>query len=145
MRKGFTLLELIVVIIIIGILATLGFTQYSRMIEKARGAEARAILGDIRKLAIARVMEIGVANVGTITDANLNIGATLGQDIPGPAACLATHYFRYSATKANPMVITATRCVAGGKNPQGVAGNTLSLTYNFTTGLDTWGPAASVY
>ena len=39
--RGFTLLELIMVIIIIGILATLGFAQYGAMIEKSRGGEAR--------------------------------------------------------------------------------------------------------
>jgi len=40
-RKGFTLLELIVVIIILGILASLGFSQYIKMVEKGRSAEAR--------------------------------------------------------------------------------------------------------
>ncbi|MDD4894863.1 MAG: prepilin-type N-terminal cleavage/methylation domain-containing protein, partial [Candidatus Omnitrophica bacterium] len=33
-HKAFTLLELIVVIIIVGILAVLGLTQYTRVIEK---------------------------------------------------------------------------------------------------------------
>lgn len=50
MKKGFTLLELIIVIIIIGILATLGLTQYARMVERGRGAEARQLLGNILDL-----------------------------------------------------------------------------------------------
>ena len=32
MKRGFTLLELVVVILIVGVLATLGFTQYGRMV-----------------------------------------------------------------------------------------------------------------
>jgi prepilin-type N-terminal cleavage/methylation domain-containing protein len=41
-KKGFTLLELIVVIVIIGVLATLGLTQYASMVERGRSAEAKA-------------------------------------------------------------------------------------------------------
>lgn len=37
MHKGFTLLELIIVIIILGILAAIGVTNYTNSIEKARG------------------------------------------------------------------------------------------------------------
>ena len=74
--RSFTLLELIIVIIIIGILAVLGFTQYGRMVERSRGAEAKAILGDIRKLAYAYRMEHG--NLGGlitpgITPADVNL------------------------------------------------------------------------
>ncbi|MBU0547795.1 MAG: prepilin-type N-terminal cleavage/methylation domain-containing protein, partial [Candidatus Omnitrophica bacterium] len=36
MRKGFTLIELIVVIIIVGILASVGMTQYTKVVEKGR-------------------------------------------------------------------------------------------------------------
>lgn len=45
---GFTLLELIIVVIIIGILAAIGGPMYFKTIERARMAEARIILGMIR-------------------------------------------------------------------------------------------------
>ena len=46
---GFTLIELLVVVIIIGVLAAIGIPQYTKTIEKARGAEARSGLGHIQE------------------------------------------------------------------------------------------------
>lgn len=138
-KKGFTLLELIVVIIIVGILATLGITQYTRLIEKSRGAEARAILGDIRKKAAAYRLEKGtLAGAG---DAAMDITEIEG-DIP--SKCASSHYFSYGVAVEDPTItITATRCAAGtGKTPgaaAATAGQTLTLKATLTTGADVWG------
>lgn len=49
MKKAFTLVELIVVVIIIGILAAVGIPQYRKALERSRGAEAYAGLGHIQE------------------------------------------------------------------------------------------------
>ncbi len=49
MRRAFTLVELIVVVIIIGILLSVGIPQYRKALERSRGAEAFAGLAHIQQ------------------------------------------------------------------------------------------------
>jgi len=133
MKKGFTLLELIIVIIIVGVLATLGYAQYGRMVERARGAEARSVIGAIRTFEAAYRLEHN--NSVTATESEVGIGSNTDQI---PDACRNTHYFSYSVGgSGSTMTATASRCTASGKAPQGTAG-TLILTTNFDDGTDTW-------
>ena len=114
MRKGFTLIELIVVIIIVGILASVGMTQYTKVVEKGRAAEARLILGSLRTAEIAEEVENGAYT----TVAGLGVAA--------PTACTSTHYFSYSCASATG-TCTATRCTSGGKTPQGASAYTKTV------------------
>lgn len=138
MKKGFTLLELIVVIIIIGILATLGFTQYAKMVEKGRTAEAKMILGQLRTAEESYRLENGVYVTFSATSASLPIEA--------PTACATTHYFSYgvvaAGTAAAPtFTATATRCTTGGKTPN-FTGTAYTVTL-IQTGV--WGGTAGYY
>jgi type IV pilus assembly protein PilE len=114
-KKGFTLLELIVVIVILGILATLGFTQYTKMVEKGRSAEAKAILGQLRATQVAYYLEYGAYGAAV---SNLPVDA--------PTACASTHYFMFASDTTTS---TATRCTASGKTPNAAATYTITLTH----------------
>ena len=146
MKRGFTLLELVIVIIIIGVLATLGIQQYGRMVERARGAEARTILGQIRSTAAAHKLQYGCldgtcgGNAPVFGLAEAGIGAAIDQ-IPSDCS-LNTHYFSYTVaqTGQNSFIATATRCTTGsGKTPGASTPFTLTLTTDFTNGTDVWG------
>ena len=110
MKQGFTLIELIVVIIIVGILAAVGMTQYTKVVEKGRAAEARIILGSLRSAEIAEYFE----NAAYLAVANLGVGA--------PTVCATTHYFSYTCATATG-TCTADRCASGGKTPNATTYN----------------------
>lgn len=56
-RTGFTMIELLVVIVIVSVLATLGVTQYTRVIEHSRQAEAVTILDQIRGAQLRYILD----------------------------------------------------------------------------------------
>ena len=47
-QKGFTLIEIMIVVAIIGILAAIAMPQYTQYVERARATEATSALADMR-------------------------------------------------------------------------------------------------
>jgi len=62
-KKGFTLIELMVVVAIIGVLALLGLRLYTGQQEKAKNAIVKANAGTIQTLIQAELADDTVANV----------------------------------------------------------------------------------
>jgi prepilin-type N-terminal cleavage/methylation domain-containing protein len=124
--KGFTLVEVIVVVIILSLLVSLGGIIYRKTYEKGRSLEAKVILGQIRDAEEAYKL------------ANLTYNYTMDftalgiSDLP-QTSCSSSHYFRYTITTSadgSTFLATATRCTGTtgtGKRPDASSGYTLSI------------------
>ena len=73
-ERGFTLLELLMVVIIIGILAAIALPQYTRTTERARVGEALQMLAALRGAEQRWSAQNGGAFTGTV--ANLDVTPT---------------------------------------------------------------------
>ena len=102
-RAGFTLLELLMVVIIIGILTSIALPQYIRVSERARASEAMIILSAIR----SSEMRYRAEDSGNSVTTNLNL---LDVDTPGFGAP-ASNTWNYSANATHAI---ATRSMANG-------------------------------
>lgn len=128
MKRGFTLIEIIIVIIIVGILAAAGITQYSLMVEKSRLAEAKIRIGAMRQLAHEYYM-----NNGTV------MGIAYS-DVGVDYTCRSDGFYRYNATGYAPGYVNlrAYRCTNQGKTPNVDRGYNYFMTYYPATGESKW-------
>ncbi|MDD5155964.1 MAG: type II secretion system protein [Candidatus Omnitrophica bacterium] len=127
--RSFTLLELIVVIVILGILATLGFTQYSKQVESTRLAEAKVRIGNMRQLATEYYLKNG--SLDGITNA----------DVGADNTCTSSNFYRYWLGDKNSyaLELIADRCTSGGKIPNASRRYSYYLRYFPGTGQISWG------
>jgi type IV pilus assembly protein PilA len=107
-RKGFTLVELAVVIVIIGVLAAFGVPQFLKSVERSKAAEAFNYLSAVRSAQERYLAKNGVYWGGTISGTNgamtsavtgaetLDINQTVPKYFTGPAG-----------TAGDDLVITA--------------------------------------
>jgi type IV pilus assembly protein PilE len=109
-RKGFTLIELMVVVIIVGILAAVAVPIYRANIKKAAASEGAALLGAVLT---AQKVYYAENNTYTTSKPNLNVEAT------------GNKYFTdYSISTADANGFTASTTGTGA-----AAGVTVTMTY----------------
>lgn len=76
-RKGFTLMEVLIVIVILGVLAGLAVPMYQASVEKSRKAEALATLGALRQSEI-RYFATSGSYTATLGQLDFDPNATAG-------------------------------------------------------------------
>ncbi len=110
--KGFTLLEIMISVVIIGILASIAFPRYIKVVERGRTAEARNALGLIRSAEASYGFEYN----GYTADINvLQLGL--------PTSCSPSYYYSYGITGGGgTFTASAVRCTSGGKEPNSPGG-----------------------
>lgn len=130
-KSGFTLLEIIIVIIIVGVLASLALPRLFSQVEFSRSAEALNAAGHLKR-AVDRCVMMIEASTGTPGDeTECGSLALIGAEDPGntPGA-----HFDYiiSSPAADQVLITATRNAVeyNGSNPD----STITLTMTLSTG-----------
>jgi prepilin-type N-terminal cleavage/methylation domain-containing protein len=137
-NKSFTLVELIIVIIIVGILASIGLTQYNLVIEKSRTTEAKTRIAAMRNLVSAYYFEQGSLSGIAMSD--------LGID--GAASCSSAGYYFYDydcdggapCEPGSLIELRAFRCstAQNGRSPGFWRPYRYSLKYNPETGYLSW-------
>jgi len=129
-NRSFTLLELVVVVIILGILATLGYSQYTGWVEKSRTAEAILRLGVMRNFAKEYYLKNGLMDSIWLGDLGIEVADT---------TCTTTSYYKYTigTHEDNRVVLTAIRCTDDGKVPDASREYTIWMMYYADTGDST--------
>ncbi|MEK7779439.1 MAG: prepilin-type N-terminal cleavage/methylation domain-containing protein [Pseudomonadota bacterium] len=122
-QKGFTLIELMIVVAIIGILAAVAVPAYQNYTLKAKFTEV--VIGTS---GIKTAVEICAQDLGTVT------GCTDGAN--GIAAVAAAGNIASIATTNGVILATAA-------NANGLSGQTYQLTPTFANGKVTWAKAGT--
>ncbi len=118
-KRGFTLLEILIVLVIVATLAGLAIPVYTAQVEKSRGQEALEALSSTRQAMIRYYANNGTYATADISQAGCNIDYC-----PNPSGAAATggQTLLFSYTLSNTGVTTFTITANRVNPPPGVSG-----------------------
>ncbi len=130
-KSGFTLLEIIIVIIIVGVLASLALPRLFNTIEYSRSTEALNSIGVLKRGADECAMAVEATTGVAANYALCDTFEEIGRDDPGGTAGAS---FGYAITgfAAPVWEVVATRIGAGA-----AVGHSITFTYDVGTGATT--------
>ena len=114
LQKGFTLIELVIVIVILGLLAATALPRFSNLTQSARIAALNGVAGSLR----------GAASISHATQLAKSLSSNVSVDLDGQIVAMAngwpvatnvsnvlTDYTGFTFTSANPALFTfVTNC-----------------------------------
>jgi prepilin-type N-terminal cleavage/methylation domain-containing protein len=132
-NKGFTLLEIIIVVIIVGVLASLALPRLFSTVEYSRSTEALASIGAIRSAMERCLLKTGSGNYAVCTSFTTQL------DIPNPGSEAGAHFaYSFVSPSTTEYTIQATRNTVDNGN----SGDLVSIRVVANGTITKWGTTA---
>ena len=128
--KGFTLIEVMIVVAIIGIIGAIAYPSYQDSVRRGRRADARAVLLEAAQFMERRATENLQAGYNNVAQADLNT-ARLGRSPKDGTTIYYVIALSGQTPAGNTFTLTATPQATGGQNKDkcgGASGPNLGLT-----------------
>jgi MSHA pilin protein MshA len=114
LQKGFTLIELVIVIVILGLLAATALPRFSNLTTSARVAALNGVAGSLRgaaSIAHATQLAQSLNSNQTVNLDGQNIAMANGWPVAASVSNVLTDFTGFTFTSANPALFTfVTNC-----------------------------------